>query len=335
MNLTSYVFTTGESQTGTEGIAALVERIRLGVEALKSLGVEEDDELIVTANNTLTDDDAVAEAIKTRLTKIVYGNMKEANSNGMFNSVVDDETLEETTPMYDMTVFVKNPNIYSLHAYKAYTEEDVPGWVVPTGNGEVNTMWASNGSPHQIEGLACDVAFTKYHQNMRVEQTIGDLPAGVYTVVIDAVSWADDDTTDGYAFIKTSDTPVAEEGEEEQFAQKIDLAYWGQYQGHHDNVFDPVEVTGGKLTLGVNFGPNSQYEFDKVKIYLSDAADVDYASLYQEVVDGVEDAKAQTVRALQLYDLNGSRITTARKGIVIVKKIMSDGSVRTEKVIKK
>ena len=338
VNLTSYVFTEGESQTGTEGIAALVERIRLGAEALKSLGVSEDDELIVAANNTLTDDDSVAEAIKNRLTEIVYGNMKEANSNGMFNPVVDDETLEETTPMYDMTVFVKNPNIYSLHAYKAYTEEDVPGWVVPTGNGEVNTMWAQNGSPHQIEGLACDVAFTKYHQNMRVEQTIGDLPAGVYTVVIDAVSWADDDTTDGYAFIKTSDTPAAEEGEEEQFAQKIDLAYWGQYQGHHDNVFDPIVVTDGILTLGVNFGPNSQYEFDKVKVYLSAPANgVDYAGLYNEFVTGVEGTTAQpaTVKAIELYNLDGRRISTARQGIVIVKKVMSDGTVRTEKVVKK
>lgn len=338
VNLTSYVFTEGESKTGMEGIAVLVERIRSGVEALKSLGVEEDDELIVTANNTLTDDDSVAEAIKNRLTKIVYGNMKEANRNGMFDPVVDDESLEETTPMYDMTVFVKNPNIYSLHAYKAYTEEDVPGWVVPTGNGEVNNIWS--GDIHQVEGLACDVAFTKYHQNMRVEQTITDLPAGVYTVVIDAVSWADDDTTDGYAFIKI---PKEKDGEEqpeedgeEQFAQKIDLAYWGQYQGHHDNVFDPVEVIDGKLTLGVNFGPNSQYEFDKVKVYLSAPANVDYSEKYGDFVTGIDGTEAQAkVRAIQLYDLNGNRITTARKGIVIVKKIMSDGSVRTEKVIKK
>ena len=42
-----------------------------------------------------------------------------------------------------------------------------------------------------------------------------------------------------------------------------------------------------------------------------------------------------TVRNLQLFDLNGRRVLTARKGIFIVKKQMSDGTIRTEKVIVK
>ena len=330
VDLTSYIFTEGPSKRGEEGIKVLVERIRLGVEALKSLGVSEDDELIVRANNAVTDDDAVAEDIKSRLATIVYGNLKDPN-NEMFKPVINEETLEETTPTYDMTAFVKNPNIYAINGWKQHIpEENVPGWSVPTGNCEVNSAWT--GTQHQVEGLASDMAFTKYRQNMRIEQTISDLPAGVYTVIIDAVSWADDPTDDGYAFIKTSATPAPEEGGEEQFEQKIDLAYWGQYVGNHDNVFENVAVTDGILTLGVNFGPKSQYEFDQVKVYLAaPAAGFDYDSAFT----GIESAEAQTVRALQLYDLNGSRITTARKGIVIVKKIMSDGSVRTEKVIKK
>ena len=336
VDLTSYLFTEGESKRGDEGIKVLVERIRLGAEALKALGVSEDDELIVAANNAVSDDDDLADAIKKRIAVITYGNMKEANSNGMFAPVVDDETLEETTPLYDMTVFVKNPNIYAINGWKNnIPEENVPGWSVPTNNCEVNSAWT--GTQHQVEGLASDMAFTKYHQNMRIEQTIGDLPAGIYTVIIDAVSWADDPTDGGYVFLKTSDTPAAEEGEEEQFAQKIDLAYWGQYVANHDNVFENVVVTDGILTLGVNFGPSSQYEFDKVKIYLAaPATGVDYSALYGEAVTGIDGTEAQAkVRAIQLYDLNGNRITTARKGIVIVKKIMNDGSVRTEKVIKK
>ena len=146
-----------------------------------------------------------------------------------------------------------------------------------------------------------------------------------------------DPTDGGYAFIKTSDTPAAEEGEEEQFAQKIDLAYWGQYVANHDNVFENVVITDGILTLGVNFGPNSQYEFDQVKIRLAAPANVDYAGLYNEFVTGVEGTTAQpaTVKAVELYNLDGRRISTARQGIVIVKKVMSDGTVRTEKVVKK
>ena len=60
----------------------------------------------------------------------------------------------------------------------------------------------------------------------------------------------------------------------------------------------------------------------------------DYGKDYQEVLASVETAKTAKVRGLELYDLNGRRITTARKGLVIVKKYMSDGTVKTEKVVK-
>ena len=36
-----------------------------------------------------------------------------------------------------------------------------------------------------------------------------------------------------------------------------------------------------------------------------------------------------------IFDLNGRRLSKAQKGITIVKKVMSDGSVKTEKVIVK
>ena len=62
----------------------------------------------------------------------------------------------------------------------------------------------------------------------------------------------------------------------------------------------------------------------------------DYASAYEEVLTGIGETVAEpTVRNLQLFDLNGRRVLTARKGIFIVKKQMSDGTIRTEKVIVK
>ena len=337
VDLTSYMFTEGESTCGSEGIKVLVERIRLGAEALKSLGVDKDDELIVAANNTLKDDDSVAQAIKNRLTEIVYEKLKDPN-NELFKPVVevDDNTLEETTtiPTYDMTVFVKNPNIYALDETKSWSEENVPGWVVPTGNVGASNMW--RGTIHNIEGLPADYTFNQWHQNTRIEQTIDDLPAGVYTIVVAAGNWSNEDGTGAYAFVKTSDTFAAEEGEEEQFAASIPLEFWGDYASNHDCPIENVTVTDGILTIGVNFGPNAQFEFDRVKLYLTAPADVDYASLYNDFITGVEaPAQSATVKAVELYNLDGRRITTARQGIVIVKKVMSDGTVRTEKVIKK
>jgi len=79
--------------------------------------------------------------------------------------------------------------------------------------------------------------------------------------------------------------------------------------------------------------------FDQIKaLYLTAPASVDYASLYDDAMTGIETLETQPaakVRAIELYDLNGRRIATAQKGIQIVKKYMNDGTVRTEKVVKK
>ncbi len=98
-----------------------------------------------------------------------------------------------------------------------------------------------------------------------------------------------------------------------------------------------IVVTDGFLNLGANFGPNSQFMFDRiVAVNLTAPANgVPYASLYNEVMTGIDAAPAAAkVRAIELFDLNGQRIPVAKKGVVIVKKMMSDGTVKTEKVIK-
>ena len=74
---------------------------------------------------------------------------------------------------------------------------------------------------------------------------------------------------------------------------------------------------------------------DTVQLQLTaPATSFDYAKGYQEVITGVETAKAAKVRAMELYNLSGARVSNAGKGFVIVKKLMSDGTVKTAKVIK-
>ena len=97
-----------------------------------------------------------------------------------------------------------------------------------------------------------------------------------------------------------------------------------------------ILVTDGKLTFGVNIGGNDQAFFNEVTLLLTaPAAGFDYGKAYETVLTGVDGAKAAAkVRAIEIYDLNGKRIPAAKKGVVIVKKIMSDGTVKTEKAIK-
>ena len=99
---------------------------------------------------------------------------------------------------------------------------------------------------------------------------------------------------------------------------------------------EEIVVTDGKLTVGYSYGSQSQAFLNDVTIKMvAPAPGFDYGKAYEEA--GIEklDASAIKVNAIQLFDLNGRRLSKAQKGITIVKKVMSDGSVKTEKVIVK
>ena len=331
-NTTELLFTEGpsnpEGATGGKGtgIAVLVERLRFGAETLKSLGVAEDDWLIEAANNALTDDDDLVEEIKKRIKQIVYGQLKEAD-NELFKGVVDENTLEETTPTYDMTVFVKAPNIYKQQGNMNFTEENVPGWTTPEGYNRpgLSVGW---GQPKGTDQIAEDVMFQTWGSSYRVEQTITDLPAGVYTVK--AGFWernSDVDMSDTYFYVSSTNS-----GD-----QQVEATYGGQAFPFAVTglSIDDVVVTDGLLTLGVNAGDGTHTFFNDVRVVLTAPADgFDYATAYADGIETLDKVNAK-VRAIELFDLNGRRIATAPRGIAIVKKRMSDGTIRTEKVVRK
>ena len=96
-----------------------------------------------------------------------------------------------------------------------------------------------------------------------------------------------------------------------------------------------IIVTDGQMTIGVNFGSGAQYEFDYAKLYLTAPADgFNYAEALTNLPTNIDTNKAARVRAIQLYDLNGRSISKSNKGISIIKKVMSDCTFKTEKVIK-
>ena len=120
----------------------------------------------------------------------------------------------------------------------------------------------------------------------------------------------------------------------------IEAPYIGQSFPVQNISIEEVTVTDGILTIGVEAYDGSHTFFNDVRVLMTaPAAGLDYADLYDKVVTGVETLttaqKSATIRFIELYDLNGRRITSAQKGVQLVKKFMSDGTVRTEKVIKK
>lgn len=328
INMASKMLTDGKSNNHTtSGYAALHERLRRGVELLKSLGVSEDEEVIVNAEAELGDNDDFAQAIVNRASLEIFKDLASGESQ-LFATSVDDDTMEETSPSYDLSVFAKNPNIYG-----PANSVETPGWTKVSGNSYAWSSWdgAQNHSEKTPYPEDCSI-HAGWHPNPAVitEQTIENLPAGIYTIKIQC-SDNNSPVSDGtYGYVKVTDTPEVEEGEDPD--PEVNYAGYVTATGE----IEGVEVIDGKLTIGFRFGTGSQAFLDDVEIWMtSPISGHDYTKEYQEVLSGVEAAKATAkVRAIEIYDLNGKRIPAAKKGVVIVKKTMSDGSVKVEKAIK-
>ncbi len=326
VNTSSKLFTEGESKTADTGIKVLVERLRLGAEALKSLGVPADDALIVAANNALEDDDVLADAIKLRLKKEIFGQLKNAD-NTLFEEKMDEITLETYTDTYDMTVFVKNPNVYRLQDNLNFNAENVPGWVAVDGQPAPGLSYGWSDPGYGIS----DCMFQTWGSSYAVEQTITDLPAGVYTVVGSFGERDNEESAAGSFFYAKNSQNV--EGE---YAASIDAPVIGQAFPVDNIVLENVVVADGVLTIGAVGGPASHTFFNQVKVKMSGAIQgYDYGSAYEEVAAGVAETLAPaSVMGIELYDLNGRRVKVASKGIYVIRKFMSDGSIRTEKIFK-
>lgn len=338
------MFSEGESRHGDTGIKVLVERIRLGKEALLALGVDENDEIIQLANNAMSDDDVLADRIKDHLKMKIYENLKDGVDLFDLIDMTDDG------PVYgevDMSVFIKNPNIYCAGGdHLGITDENVPGWVIPTTQRpgvDADTSWGNNR--HDDEGVPEDACFNNWCSTTRMENTVTDLPAGLYVADLYANDWLGTLCGDAFAFATTyegSDAALEpEEGEDPDrdlnYSKTMDLTAQANSRGQSHRL-EPVEVVNGTLTIGVQFGRGTgttQFMFDKARLYLVGAKEGhDYAADYNEIITGVVAAKTAKALAVEVYDLNGRRVSKTQKGLNIIKRKMSDGSVQTSKVVK-
>ena len=312
VNTTSKLFTTGASQRNTTGVAALVERLRLGAEALKVL--EPEDETIQVALDALDDDDSIAETLMNKTTVSIYGKLKDGQD--IFHATaVDPETLEETTvdKTYDMTVFVKNPNMYS----REYSTE-VPGWNIIAGNPVAWSSWDGNVTHGTKTPYVEDCCiYLQWHAACNVEQTITNLPKGVYSIYFNANDNSGE--SDGtYVYVKKSDTPAVEEGAELDPETNY-AGYAPVNNSGWDRTISDITVLDGQLTLGFVSGTVSQPFLEYVRITMTGKAEgVDYAEEYEKA-SGIEIVEVNNkVQNGVIYNLSGQKVSNSFKGIVIM-----------------
>ena len=348
-NLASLLFTEGvsapENANGGKGtgVAVLVERLRLGAEALTALGAPENDSALQAFKTALTDDDALADKMKRHITSLVYNKLADPKSD-LFKGIVDENTLEEVKPAYDMTVFVKNPNTYKQLPNANFTQENIPGWTTPEGYSQPGLThgW---GAYYNIEGVAEDCMFQTWGSSYRVEQTVNDLPAGVYTVKFAFGERNNGDAgvfEDSYAYVLTaggmeyqSASRGTNDNGDEMFIPGIGQAFPFANNDNQVAAVEGITVTNGELTIGVNAGPSSHTFFNEVRILMTaPAAGFDYATAAAQGIETLDNEAVRT-RAIELFDLNGRRIMNSRQGVVVMKRHLSDGTVKTEKIVRK
>jgi hypothetical protein len=347
-------FTEGASSMTKTGVAALIERLRLGAEGLKALGVANDDPLIVAANEALEDDDELAEQIKTRTKTELYTKLKDGENifvttkmeevaNPDYNTE-DPEGMEaagipatieqpvDVPVTYDMSVFVKNPNMYALAK-----STEVPGWEKISGGNIIGwSSWQDDNHSASTPYPEDCALHPGWHSVATVEQTITDLPVGIYTIKVKANNngTLDESSTDNVVYVKLSDTPAVEEGQDLDVETNY-AAYTTFNTGAESHEMTDVVVADGVLTIGCTWGSLAQAFFDQVNLYIAAPVDgFNYADAIPTAIETLEGTPAAKVRAIEMFDLNGRRVTKATKGLVIMKQIMSDGTVRTRKVVK-
>ena len=268
------MFTEGASTNGTKGYAALHERLRRGIETAEALGISESNPAVAAAIAELGDNDEVANALKAEIAKAL------------------EEVTEVTEPI-DMTVFIKNPNIYVTTASENdFSDGAAPGWTI-TGESISGNWGLAGGSGTHIatNDVPADEALT-ISSPVVVTQEITDLPNGTYQVTAflgdrrgqdDFInnSGVKDDTKTveenlaaakakvypmEYLFINTSAT--AEGAYDNKTQVQSNGVSWG-VKDENKIVSKKFTVTDGKITLGVrNEGSPAWFAFNEIRIEL-------------------------------------------------------------------
>ena len=309
--------------------------INSGLATLEQLGAS-DDALTAQANDLLTDDAALKKSVQIAIAQAV--NTKLANGENIFAPQLDEETLEETVPEYDFSVFVENPEIcYTANDDKAATgsawpsTDNIPGWTLTDGTG-----WTGGFTFHYPWGADAQYAYNadncpiangmiaSWSFSYDIEQTIGNLPAGKYKLTFGVGERDETNRPEptSYVYGQTTD----------QLYQTVIPCIPGSEEPYNNTAVEEIIVTDGKLTIGFHQDSEDQTFFNNVKLLLvAPAEGHDYAADATSIADL---KKAATVNKIELFDLNGRRVGAGARGVIIVKKTMSDGTVVKQKLVK-
>ena len=197
---------------------------------------------------------------------------------------------------------------------------EVPAWTTIAGNPTAWSSWDGNVSHNTKTPYVEDCCiYLQWHAACNVEQTITNLPAGVYTVYFNSNDNSGE-STGTYVYVKKSDTPAVEEGAE--LDPTVNYAGYAQVDNSGwDRSIEGIEVTDGQLTLGFVSGTVSQPFLEYVRITMTGKAEgFDYAKAYDEAITSIDETVTVSTKVNNgvMYNLSGQKVNKSYKGIVII-----------------
>lgn len=356
---------------GMTGIPAYTYTIDLAINFIESTGIELSDEekaIVEAGKNALTDDDVVLGQLRKVATNVYYKAMSnEETANAFFASkdVLDEdgEVIDQTAGIYDFSFFLKNPNIYiqttqeqiaqSLEEINLGTEDEpfnvyagpaCPGWTFSEIGGW--STWSTGWTDYKNAAYPVEAMASNWGGTYTISQSIENLPAGLY-ILKGGVSERDAFHDDSYFFWQTSADddivilPVPNNGQSFPNLNMSSARINGNWvegnesyeEGEEAPADELLEILDGKLTIGAHAGATDSHIFiNSFQIQLvGKSAAYDYAKGYTDDIKNVQ-SKLSNVT---VYDINGRQMVRATKGVNIVKRTYSDGSVKVDKYIVK
>lgn len=322
-----------------------------------------DDMVLAATEETVTDDQKLAKALKTMVTAALY---KAIDKGYNFEELEfpDEEPSEDNILIpssLDLTGFIQNSVFYSvlpIDKPQPTTQEEsngsMPGWEFNAPNGYAADWgwggWSGTNQPVGPVNIADSQAGTRWATDFEVYQILKDLPVGIYSMggeVCDRSHVNSDNVLEDGA--ETLSYLYVKQAGKDELQKTFDISNIGQYYGNTETLIEDITVEPveggitGKVTLGAVCDVDGSFAaINNAKIKMSAKHPTfDYkaaaAKLEEEIstaIKTVESPANGTIVNSQYFDLNGRKVVNA-KGVLIRIDTMSDGSQRSSKVLRR
>ncbi len=308
--------------------------------------------LISQGEQTLTDDQNVANALQQLLTGCIYDSI----ANGYNFTTYDAESDLSFPDSIDITGYIANDMFYTVNSQKNYMGPEAnatfPGWNITEGQVS-NVWWWENALVINENKPAVNASLRNVGSNaFKVNQELKNVPAGVYTMVMktadcsnvadvsqtytkkdETLPWS---TSEVYAQVGEAVTSVEANYGSGQVWRNASDTYLPNIQG---------TVAAGENTVAMTIGANMNCtndaaQVDDTKLYMTAKIEgFDYRAAADAILNNLKTGVKAVERtdapvAVRYYNLAG-QTSAAQQGVNIKVERYSDGYTVVRKVIVK